>query len=233
MLIADDADKNSRNQVFLNFLYMLRKQYLARKSIQSDTFHSVILAGVYDVKSITPFEDDGGVPPKTYNALRDIATDYRSDMSFSPAEIAAMLREYKEDYKVNMDITAIVREIYGYTSGYPFLALKICKCIDEDLDKDWTADGVQTAVNILLSEKNAMLQDLIHTAENDAYLYSLIYSLLITGEYRKYDPEVDYIISGETTGLIKRSDDYIIGMIAPEMNSEDQCGLLILHKHYE
>ena len=52
VLLVDEVDKTSNNQVFLHFLSMLRSKFLARKSGEDYTFHSVILAGVYDIKNI-------------------------------------------------------------------------------------------------------------------------------------------------------------------------------------
>ena len=46
VLMIDEVDKTSNNQIFLNFLSMLRSKFLARKNGKDHTFHSVILAGV-------------------------------------------------------------------------------------------------------------------------------------------------------------------------------------------
>ncbi|MCX6582435.1 MAG: AAA family ATPase, partial [Candidatus Aminicenantes bacterium] len=52
VLIIDEIDKSSNNQLFLDFLGMLRNKYLKRDEPGQPTFHSVILAGVHDVKSL-------------------------------------------------------------------------------------------------------------------------------------------------------------------------------------
>lgn len=53
VLTIDEVDKSSNNQLFLNFLGMLRNKYLVRDFKGRDfTFHSVVLAGVYDVKNL-------------------------------------------------------------------------------------------------------------------------------------------------------------------------------------
>ena len=46
LLFVDEVDKSSDNQIFLNFLGMLRNKYLRREEGLDDTFKSVILAGV-------------------------------------------------------------------------------------------------------------------------------------------------------------------------------------------
>lgn len=52
VLLIDEVDKSSDNQIFLNFLGMLRNKYLSGREGSDDTFKSVILAGVYDIKNL-------------------------------------------------------------------------------------------------------------------------------------------------------------------------------------
>lgn len=52
VLMIDEVDKSSNNQLFLSFLGMLRNKYLLRNVGKDYTFYSVILAGVHDVKSL-------------------------------------------------------------------------------------------------------------------------------------------------------------------------------------
>ena len=53
VLIIDEVDSATNNQVFLDFLAQLRSQYMKReKNQQFRTFQSVILAGVTDVKHL-------------------------------------------------------------------------------------------------------------------------------------------------------------------------------------
>lgn len=52
VLMIDEADSASNNQVFLDFLAQLRNYYLERESMGTVTFWSVILAGVYDVRNL-------------------------------------------------------------------------------------------------------------------------------------------------------------------------------------
>ena len=103
VLMIDEVDRTSNNRVFLHFISMLRDKFLARKSGDDYTFHSVILAGVYDIKNIklkliteglyTPSETEN----KIYNSPWNIAVKFDVDMSFNPAEIATMLKEYEAD----------------------------------------------------------------------------------------------------------------------------------------
>jgi len=52
VLLIDEVDKSSNNQLFVSFLAMLRDKYLERNDGEDFTFKSVILAGVHDVKSL-------------------------------------------------------------------------------------------------------------------------------------------------------------------------------------
>ena len=50
VLMIDEVDQASNNQVFLDFLAQLRGYYLNRDEVSA--FHSVILAGVHDIRNI-------------------------------------------------------------------------------------------------------------------------------------------------------------------------------------
>ena len=52
VLLIDEVDKSSNNQLFLDFLGILRNKYLERNLKTQQTFHSVILTGVHDVKTL-------------------------------------------------------------------------------------------------------------------------------------------------------------------------------------
>ena len=52
ILMIDEADKSSDNQIFLSFLGLLREKYLDQMKGKDKTFQSVILAGVYDVLNL-------------------------------------------------------------------------------------------------------------------------------------------------------------------------------------
>ncbi len=154
VILIDEVDKSLNNQLFLNFLSMLRKKYIDRdKQGDNSTFWSVVLAGVYDIKSmkvkIRPEEEH------KYNSPWNVAADYKLDMTFNPQEISTMLADYESENHIGFDIKEISEEIYKYTSGYPVLVSGVCKEIDENLDRDWTKHGVQEAAkNIIAKETN-------------------------------------------------------------------------------
>ena len=202
VLTIDEVDKSSDNQLFLNFLGMLRNKYLQR-SVEglNSTFHSVILAGVYDVKNLKlKLRPDA---EKKYNSPWNIATDFNVDMTFHPEEIAQMLGDYENDRHTGMDIKAISEEIYKYTSGYPFLVSKLCKVIDEELGRNWTLDGVQEAAKTTIFNKNTLFTSMTRNLEEYPELKRFIYFLSILGDNITYDPNNPVIDFATMFGIIK------------------------------
>ena len=193
LLLIDEVDRSSNNQLFISFIGMLRELYLMRDKQGMDfTFHSVVLAGVYDIKNLKlKLRTDA---EKKYNSPWNIASDFNVDMTFHPEEIAQMLNDYVNETHTNMDTKAMGEEIYKYTSGYPYLVSAICKLIDERLDKDWTAEGVQKAVKIIAKGENVtLLDDLSKNLENIPELRDFLYSMVINGQeytYTMVDPMV-------------------------------------------
>ena len=89
VLMIDEVDSAGNNQVFIEFLALLRKYYLNRD--ETPIFHSVILAGVYDIKNLKL-----KLRPETehrYNSPWNIAAKFNIDMSFSTDQIEVMLEE--------------------------------------------------------------------------------------------------------------------------------------------
>ena len=122
VLLIDEVDSASNNQVFISFLSMLRGYYLDRKN--KNIFHSVILAGVYDIKNLKlKLRPDS---EHQYNSPWNIAMKFNIDMSFSVKQIVSMLQEYENDNHTGMDIDIISACIYDYTSGYPYLVSADC-----------------------------------------------------------------------------------------------------------
>lgn len=193
LMLIDEVDKSSNNQLFLSFIGMLRELYLMRDKQGMDfTFHSVILAGVYDVKNLKlKLRPDA---EKKYNSPWNIAADFNVDMTFHSQEIAQMLNDYENDEHTGMNLMAMGEEIYKYTSGYPYLVSAICKLIDERLDKEWTAEGVQKAVKIIAKGENVtLLDDLSKNMENIPELRDFLYSMVVNGQEYSYtlvDPMV-------------------------------------------
>ena len=202
VLIIDEVDSATNNQVFIDFLAQLRFYYLRRK--KTSTFQSVILAGVYDVRNIRqkirPDEEH------RQNSPWNIAADFDVSLSFSPEDIAGMLTQYEDDHHTGMDIAGISGLLYDYTSGYPFLVSRLCKLMDEkihgtesfeDEKAIWIKSGVLEAVKLLLSEKNALFESLIGKLNDYPALRDMVCLLLFQGQtilYNADDPATDMLL---------------------------------------
>ncbi len=199
VLIIDEVDSATNNQVFLDFLAQLRDKYISRDTDGIATFKSVILAGVTDVKHLKlkiRDEDQHKV-----NSPWNIAADFDIDMSLSEDGIRGMLDEYEADHHIGMDTAVIAREIRRYTNGYPYLVSRICEVIDlklvpakfDTLKKAWTVFGVDEAVKLILSESNnPLFESLTGKLTNYPALRSKLRSILMKGEvlaWLPYDEE--------------------------------------------
>ncbi len=215
ILIIDEVDQASGQRIFLSFLGMLRDKYLRRR--KQPTFHSVILAGVYDIKNLKlKMRPDLA---HEYNSPWNIASDFAVDMSFQAAEIADMLSEYERDRHTGMDIEEMSQAIYAYTSGYPFLVSRICKIMDEILPQKlqwpsgmtvWNREGFTEAIKELLAESNTLFDDMIKKLNDFGELKKTLYSILFNGEKFPYNPDVYAINIGLISGLIKNEQGTIV-----------------------
>lgn len=210
VLIIDEVDKSSDNQVFLSFLGLLRAKYLEQQKKRDMTFQSVILAGVYDIKNLK-LKLHPDQEPK-YNSPWNIAADFRIDMSFSEEETASMLAEYESDHGTGMDIALISRLIYAYTSGYPYLVSRICQLTDEciagteifpDKKSAWTREGISAAEMLLRRESNTLFDDMAKKFADYPDLKSLLKDILFKGSSFPFDPDNHLIRLGITFGFLK------------------------------
>lgn len=188
VVLIDEIDKSSNNQLFLSLLGVLRNKFLDRWEVP--TFHSVILTGVHDVKTLKlklrPDEE------RKYNSPWNIAADFDIDMSFSPPEIQPMIEAFALDNQVQVDTAAVADRLFYYTAGYPFLVSKLCKIVAEKLlltlpNKHWTSAVVDQAASILVRESNVNFDELIKNLENNPALYQLALALVINEQDFPFD----------------------------------------------
>lgn len=204
VLIIDEVDSATNNQVFLDFLAQLRLQYLDRvEDPDAPAFQSVILAGVTDVRHLRAKirdEDQHKV-----NSPWNIATSFDVEMGFCADEIAQMLADYEADHYTGMDVATIAQQIFDYTHGYPFLTSRVCQLVDQkligngfdDLSSAWTSFGVDEAVRMLLSETNTLFDSLMGKLQNYPELRDKLRALLMRGEqiaYVSYDNEQQQLL---------------------------------------
>ncbi len=184
LLMIDEVDKNSDNQAFLNFLGMLRNKYLDAQEEKAATFHSVILASVYDIKNLKlKLRPDA---ERKYNSPWNIAVDFDVDMSFSAKEIATMLESYEEDAHTGMDIKAVSEKLRFYTGGYPFLVSWLCKWMDEKGGKAFTEDNVTVAVRELLRTTNTLFDDMLKKMDDHRDFEKMLRNMLLNGMEYSY-----------------------------------------------
>lgn len=208
VLMIDEIDSAADNRIFIDFLAQFRACYIRRAT--QDTFQSVILSGVYDVKNLK--RKIGKEEQQKQNSPWNIAADFTVDMSFSRFDIAGMLREYESDHKTGMDIEEVSGLIYDYTCGYPFLVSKLCKLMDEEIYKEekfgtkhlvWTKEGVSEAVRLVLLEKNTLFESLLGKLTSYSELNVMLRTLLFTGKNIVFNPDEPAMDTAAMFGFIK------------------------------
>lgn len=218
VMMIDEVDSASNNQVFIDFLAQLRGYYLKRD--KAPIFHSVILAGVYNIKNLklklrpeserqynSPWNThESNEPRESWLSFGDCpwdqmalapfdnATDFKIDMNFSVNQIANMLEEYETDYHMGIDIQAVAKEIYAYTSGYPVLVSSICKHIDEDILDDeggkpeeaWSKEGVEKAVKMILTDHTPLFESMIRHLDEYPLMKQMFQAILFEGSEQAF-----------------------------------------------
>ncbi len=211
ILMIDEVDSASNNQVFIDFLAQLRAYYLKRDKMS--TFHSVILAGVYNIKNLKL-----KLRPESehqYNSPWNIAASFKLNMLFSAKQIAGMLQAYEADYHTGMDIQAVAEEIYAYTSGYPVLVSAICKYIDEELPADeafdsqqpfWSKQGVAQAVRRILFENIPLFESMVRHLDDYPEMKKMFQAILFQGIEFSYNLNAKEISLASMFGYVVEED---------------------------
>lgn len=197
VLMIDEVDQAKNNQVFLDFLAQLRGYYINRNRF--DTFQSVILAGVYDIRNLKrklrPDEEHKD------NSPWNIAADFDIDMSFSPDQIRGMLLSYEADHRTGMNTAAIAQEIFDYTDGYPFLVSRICQLMDEH--HSWTHAGLLDTIRELEKESNSLFDDIAKKLKDYPDLRGLLYDILFCGKSVPFNLGTELVSIGSMFGFLK------------------------------
>ena len=129
VLMIDEVDSATNNQVFLDFLAQLRFAFLEREADpENKTFQSVILAGVTDVRHLkskirdedqhkvnSPWnirennEENGSLltfdecTRQAQNPFALVAVEFSIDMRLSEDGIRGMLADYESDHHTGME----------------------------------------------------------------------------------------------------------------------------------
>lgn len=204
VLIIDEVDKSSNNQLFLSFLGMMRSKYLLSREGLDITFKSVILAGVHDIKNLKLRLRDSD--EKKLNSPWNIAVDFKVDMSFSSEEIETMIAEYCKLNNIKIDTKKISDSIYYYTNGYPFLVSRLCQIIEQDIlleNQPWTIEDILKAVKLILKESNTLFDDLIKNLENNQELSDYVFDIIFNGSDKLFNLDNPLIGQGYLYGILK------------------------------
>ena len=205
VLIIDEVDQAGNYPPFIQFLSLLRNMYLSRDQIP--TFHSVILAGVYDIKNLKlklrPEE------LHRYNSPWNIAAPFDTDMSLHADGIAEMLTEYKHDHQIDFDEHTVAQMIYDYTSGYPFLVSRLCQIIDEK-ELVWDKQGLLEATQAILMERNTLFDDMVKKVEQYPQLRALLKDILFSGAKRTFSTDEKYIQLASMFNFVKNQNGAVV-----------------------
>ena len=206
VLMIDEVDSATNNQVFLDFLAQLRGYYINRSRFA--TFQSVILAGVCDIRNLKrkmrPDEEHKD------NSPWNIAADFDIDMSFSVEQINGMLLDYASEHDSVIDTNLIAREIYDYTSGYPYLVSRLCQLLDEmytaGMRDSWTHTGILEAVRKLVRESNSLFEDMAKKVKDYPELGTMLRDILFCGKGIPFNLGTELVSIGAMFGFLKDED---------------------------
>ncbi len=209
VLIIDEVDKSTNSQVFLSFLGILRDKYLLRNKEKDYTFHSIVLAGVHDIKTIKLKLRPNEI--HNLNSPWNIAADLNVDLSFQAYQIVTMLDDFlTENPNINIPKKEIAEKIFYYTNGYPYLVSKICKIIYEDIikkreDKNWYLEDVKTAFKMITyaGRTTTLFQSNAKNLQNNDSLYKFIYEIVIDNKRKNYAEDNRQVYLARTYGLIR------------------------------
>ena len=209
VLIIDEVDSVTNNQVFLDFLARLRQQYLQRESDSGwPAFQSVVLAGITDVRNlrmrIRPEE------ASSVNSPWNIAADFNVSMSFTETDVSGMLADYEADHDTGMDIAAVSHEVIAWTGGYPFLVSRVCQIMDAR-GLAWEREGVRRAVALLLRDDDlSLFGSLTGQLERHPELKERLRGVLMRGEEIDYSPYDEMQKMLRMYGFAKRQDGKLV-----------------------
>jgi len=206
VLFIDEVDSATNNQVFLDFLGLLRDGYISREADGIPAFQSVILAGVTDVKHLK--RKIRGEDEHKVNSPWNIAADFDLDMSLSEDGIRGMLEEYDADHHMEMNTAEMAKLIRDYTGGYPFLVSCLCKYMDEQYlgaagNDAWTRTGMDEAVKAVLADDNTLFQSFTGKLTNYPELKSSLRKILMEGTRLSYNTDQESIAQMAMYGFIR------------------------------
>jgi hypothetical protein len=103
-----------------------------------------------------------------------------------------------------MDIAAVAKMIYSWTSGYPFMVSAICWMTDEE-GRSWDIPALEDTVRDFIGSENMLFDDLAKNLQQNPDFAKLTQKIILDGEkisYFNYDPLIEL---GRTFGVFKIS----------------------------
>jgi len=206
ILLIDEVDKSSNNQLFLDFLGILRSKFLERDLKTEQTFHSIILTGVHDIKTLKISANT----ESKLNSPWNIATDFRVAMELQVAEIIPMLEEYASNEQIAVNVREVAEQLFYYTSGYPFLVSHLCKIIVEEVlpdkaEKTVGSAEVTHATELLIQRTNSNFDSLKKNLANYPKLYQLAYNVAVNSAHFPFNVHQPTIELGVIYGVFGKS----------------------------
>ena len=209
VLLIDNADKYI-NIRLVELLCGFRASYQERVMWnQNCTFHSVVLSSEKYICNLPSEKEEF-----RYYSPWNIAATYDLDMTFNTQEISTMLADYENDNHIEFNIMEISEKIHKFTYGYPVLVSAVCKEIDENLNRDWTKNGVINAVISLVKNQNFALLKLLKdniAADNDLKL--LLRAILINKVWLPYNAGNSFMELAQRFSYIRPRENYTQAVI--------------------
>jgi len=213
VLMIDEVDKSSNNELFIHFLGMLREKYLQARKGRDITFHSIILAGVNDIRSLK--QKMRPEAQSQQNSPWNIAVPFEIDMSFTPADIATMLADYVKETGVSMDIKAVSERIFFWTNGYPFLVSYLCwkmaeKILPAKQSATWEVNDIDRVSKMAKKDSTTLFDVLTKNLEGYPELYKLIADVVLGNKDYSFSLQDPLINLAHMHGFITCNNDGMV-----------------------
>lgn len=119
---------------------------------------------------------------------------------------------------MRLDIQAVAKDIYAYTSGYPVLVSLICKQIDEkiigsegheDPKEAWSKEGVEKAAALILKRSTLLFESMAKQLDTYPDLYKIVEDIIYCGKKVPFSLEEKSINLGSMFGFLKEENGHV------------------------
>ena len=183
VLLIDEVDQSSNNELFVRFIGMLRAKYLECDAQHIPTFHSVILAGLHDVRTLKlKLRPDAD---RQLNSPWNIAAEFNVDMKLNADEIRGMLDSFVADTGTQIDMERVIDRLIYHSNGYPYFVSAMCKQIFDSIGTAaWTANEVDAAAKRICNPFYAItnIASIANALEDYPDLSRIVRALIFSGE---------------------------------------------------